>query len=134
MRADGSEVVDIMQKDVFRLAETAEGGRLMYSRADTSGVWCVSADGTGETCLINEPGIVVPCGWREDPEGVYFFNRYEGGVCMWLRDAVTGNSTMLTSEADFHSTNIDVAPHGEAVIYDRVEHTGSDLSIVEDFR
>ncbi len=134
MRADGSEVVDIMQKDVFRLAETADGERLMYSRADTSGVWYTSIDGSGETCLVNEPGTVVPCGWREDPEGVYFFNLYEGGVCMWLKDLETGRSTMLTSEADFNSTNIDVAPHGEAVIYDHVKHNGSDLSIVENLR
>jgi Tol biopolymer transport system component len=133
MRVDGTETVDIMEQDVFRLAETTDGEHLMYSRADTSGVWRASIDGTGEICLINEPGVVVPCGWREDPEGVYFFNLYEGDVCMWLKDAETGEPRMLTAEADFNSTNIDVAPHGEAVIYDRVEHTGSDLSIVEDF-
>ena len=134
MRADGSEVVDIMEQDVFRLAESTDGTRLIYSRADTSGVWCTSIDGTDETCMINEPGVVVPCGWREDPEGVYFFNIYEGNICMWLQDAGTGQSAMVTSEADFNSTNIDVSPHGRAVIYDRVEHTGSDLSIVDDLR
>lgn len=134
MRIDGDEVVDIMEKDVFRLAETSDGECLMYSRADTSGVWYVSIEGTGETCLVNEPGVVVPCGWREDAEGVYFFNHYEGDICMWFRDAETGQSRVLTTEADFNSTNIDVAPHGKAVIYDRMEHNGSDLSLVENFR
>ena len=59
-RPDGSETVDIMEKDVFRLAESTDGTRLVYSRADTSGVWSVSVDGTGEQCLVDEPGTVVP--------------------------------------------------------------------------
>jgi len=134
IRADGSEVTDIMEKSVFRLAESADGKRLMYSRTDTSGVWCTSTDGTNETCLVNEPGIVVPCGWREGAGGVYYFNLYEGDICMRYMDERTGESVLLSSEADFHAFNIDVAPDGEAVIFDRVEHEGSDLWLVEDFR
>lgn len=134
IRADGSEVTDIMQKSVFRLAESADGKRLMYSRTDTSGVWCTSTDGTNETCLVNEPGTVVPCGWREDANGVYYFNLYEGDICMRYMDERTGESTLLSSEANFHAFNIDVAPDGEAVIFDRVVHEGSDLWLVEDFR
>jgi Tol biopolymer transport system component/DNA-binding winged helix-turn-helix (wHTH) protein len=133
IRADGSETVDIMEKSVYRLSESSDGRRLIYSRTDTTGVWCTSAEGTDEACLVNEPGVVVPCGWREDADGIYYFNLYEGDVCMWFKDARTGEATMLASEDDFHAIDIDVAPSGEAVIFDRVEHTGSDLSIVENF-
>ena len=133
IRSDGSEVVDVMQKDIFRLSESSDGKHLVYSRSDTSGVWRSTVDGTDEICMVNEPGIVVPCGWREGTDGLYFFNLYEGDICMCFKDMTTGNSTVLSSEADFHAINIDVAPGGTAVIFDRVEHTGSDLSLVEEY-
>lgn len=131
IRIDGGETVEIMKKDVFRLAESADGRSLIYSRSDTTGVWSSATDGSSEVCLVNEPGYVVPCGWRETLEGVYFFNLYEGSVCLWFMDAATGQSSMLASEADFRAVDLDVAPDGEAVIFDRVRHTGSDLCIVE---
>jgi Tol biopolymer transport system component/DNA-binding winged helix-turn-helix (wHTH) protein len=131
MSSDGSEVVDIMEKDVFRLAESADGEHLLYSRSDTTGVWSACTDGSNERCLVNEPGTVVPCGWREIDGGIYFFNLDQGSVCLRLLDPSTGKSSMLTSEADFHTHNLDISPDGRNVIFDRVRHTGSDLSLVE---
>ena len=46
MALDGSGTIDILEKDVFRLAESIDGRRLIYSRSDTSCVWSVSVDGT----------------------------------------------------------------------------------------
>jgi len=133
MRTDGSETVDIMDKDVFRLAESPGGTRLTYSRADTSGVWSVSADGTGEQCIVDEPGTVVPCGWRETEKGIYFFNMEDGALNLWFEDAATGKASMLVSAGDFFAVNLDVSPSGDAVIFDRQEPVGSDLVLVEDF-
>jgi Tol biopolymer transport system component/DNA-binding winged helix-turn-helix (wHTH) protein len=132
MRADGSEVVDIMEANVFRLAESSDGERLIYSRTDTSGVWSTTTEGTDERCIADEPGMVVPCGWREDPEGLHFFSVYEGDICMWFKDAEGGAPALRASEADFRAINLDAGPRGEAVIFDRVQHTGSDLLLVED--
>jgi dipeptidyl aminopeptidase/acylaminoacyl peptidase len=133
MRSDGSEVVDIMQKDVFRLAESTDGKRLIYSRADTSGVWSSSLDGTDEKCIINDPGTVVPCGWRETATGIYSFCMDEGILTLWHRDADTGDASMVASGADFIAINLDVSPGGEAVIVDHLDILGSDLVLVEDF-
>ena len=132
-RTDGSETVDIMEKDVFRLAEATDGTRLIYSRADTSGVWSVSIDGRGEQCLVDEPGTVVPCGWRETEKGIYFFNMEEGAISLWLKDAATGESSVLAPGGDFFAVNLDVSPSGDAVIFDRQEPMGSDLALVESF-
>jgi Tol biopolymer transport system component/DNA-binding winged helix-turn-helix (wHTH) protein len=133
MRVGGSEIVDIMEKDVFRLAESPDGMRLTYSRADTSGVWTVSVDGTGERCLIDEPGIVVPCGWRETEKGIYFFNMEERALSLCFKDGVTGESSKLASGGDFFAINLDVSPSGNAVIFDRQEPLGVDLALVEHF-
>ncbi len=127
------EIVNIMEKDVFRLAESADGSHLIYSRADTSGVWAASIDGTGETCLINEPGIVVPCGWRESAKDIYFFSIVEGSVDLYVQDAVTGSYARLASGTEFFAINLDVAPGGDAVVFDRLEPIGSDLVLAEDF-
>ncbi|MFZ1946082.1 MAG: winged helix-turn-helix domain-containing protein, partial [bacterium] len=53
VRLDGSESADIMEKDVFRLAESMAGDRLIYSRSDVPGVWSASLDGADERCLID---------------------------------------------------------------------------------
>ena len=133
MRADGSEIVDIMERDVFRLAESPEGERLTYSRADTSGVWSVSTAGTDEQCLVNEPVIVVPCGWRETAEGIYFFNMEERALSLWFKDGTTGESSVVVSGGDYFGINLDVSPAGDAVIFDRQEPLGVDLVLVERF-
>jgi Tol biopolymer transport system component len=133
VRVDGSETVDIMEKDVFRLAESVDGEHLVYSRADTSGVWSVYLDGTDEQCIVNEPGIVVPCGWRETERGIYFFNMEGRALSLWLEDAETGESSKLASGGTFFAINLDVSPSGDAVIFDSQEPLGTDLALVEDF-
>jgi Tol biopolymer transport system component/DNA-binding winged helix-turn-helix (wHTH) protein len=127
----GDEVIEIMEKNVYRLAESIGGDRLIYSRADTSGVWSSSLTGSDEVCLIDEPGRVVPCGWRETGAGVYYFSVCEDSVCLWLMDGDGGEPVLLAREADFRAVDIDISPAGDAVIFDRLKHTGSDLVIVE---
>jgi Tol biopolymer transport system component/DNA-binding winged helix-turn-helix (wHTH) protein len=134
IREDGSAVVDIMEKDVFRLAESCDGKRLIYSRADTSGVWSASLDGTDEECIVNGPGTVVPCGWRETATGIYAFSMDEGRLSLWHRDADAGDAAMVASGSDFMAINLDVSPGGEAVIVDHLDILGSDLALVEDFQ
>jgi Tol biopolymer transport system component/DNA-binding winged helix-turn-helix (wHTH) protein len=130
-RGPGESVtVDIMQKDVFRLAESVDGKHLTYSRADTSGVWQALLDGTDEQCVINEPGTVVPCGWREAEAGIYFFCFGEGTLNLCFHDSETGEATRLASGGNFFAINIDVAPAGDAVVFDRLEPIGSDLVVV----
>jgi hypothetical protein len=93
----------------------------------------VTLAGTDEQCIINEPGTVVPCGWRETTDGIYFFNAEERAVNLWFRDRATGSSSKIASGADFFAINLDVSPIGHAVVFDRLEHKGSDLALVEDF-
>ena len=126
-------MVDLMQEDVFRLAESSDGKHLVYSRADTSGVWSTTAAGTDRVCLVNEPGMVVPCGWREAAGGLYFFNVDEGAVSLWLREAATGEVSKLASGAEFFAINLDVSPAGDAVVFDRMGPIESDLALVENF-
>ena len=133
MRAGGGEVVDLMDRDVFRLAESTDGRRVIYSRADTSGVWAASTAGTGEVCLVDQPDRVVPCGWRETGRGIYFFSFRDGVISLWLLDASTAERSLLASGANMVGVNIDVSPSGDAVIFDRLEPKGSDLAIVESF-
>lgn len=131
-RTDGDETVDIMERDVFRLAESRDGAGLIYSRTDTTGVWYASLVGEDERCIINGPGTVVPCGWRETERGVFSFCFHDGVFSLWLRNMETGADTMLASGEDLVAVNLDVCPQGEAVIVDRFEILGSDLALVED--
>ncbi len=133
-RIDGSESVDIVEEDIFRLAEATDGKRLLYSRADTTGVWSVNLDGTGRQCVVNGPGYVVPCGWREVEEGIYFFSADESTISLWLLDAASGETSLVASSRSFFAINLDVSPDGMAVIYDHSGPFHSDLVLVEDFR
>ncbi len=131
MRTDGSGRTDLMQKDVFRMAESRDGRHLLYSRADTSGVWESLVDGTDEHCVVNEPETVVPCGWRESADGIYFFCLYDGDLTLRFLDRSTGVASPVISSAYFLAINIDVSPDGRSVICDRLEITGSDLVLVD---
>jgi Tol biopolymer transport system component/DNA-binding winged helix-turn-helix (wHTH) protein len=133
IRTDGTDIVDIMDKDVFRLAESTDGEHLVYSRADTSGVWTASLDGDDERCIIDEPGTVVPCGWRETGDKVFFFSAEGRAINLMVRDRATGAASRVASGASFFAINLDVSPLGDAVVFDRLEHLGSDLALVEGF-
>lgn len=133
MRTAGGEAVDIMERDIFRLAESADGKRIIYSLADTTGVWTASVAGTDEVCIVDEPATVVPCGWRETGRGVYFFSLEGRVLSLRLLDPATGESSLVTSGADMVGVDIDVSPEGDAVVFDRFEPQGSDLAIVENF-
>ncbi|MFZ1947555.1 MAG: winged helix-turn-helix domain-containing protein, partial [bacterium] len=74
MALDGGEATDIMEKDVFRLAESIDGTRLVFSRADISSIWSVAPDGSDEVCVAGEPEMVIARGWREVEQGLYFFS------------------------------------------------------------
>jgi Tol biopolymer transport system component/DNA-binding winged helix-turn-helix (wHTH) protein len=139
MAIDGSGTSDLVEKDVFRLAESIDGRRLIYSRSDTSCVWSVSVDGTDETCLADEPERVAPCGWREVEGGLFFFSLViEGGemrtVNLCFKDRATGETSTVATSVNFVGHNIDVSPGGDFVIADRLEDLGSDLVLVESFR
>jgi dipeptidyl aminopeptidase/acylaminoacyl peptidase len=131
-RPDGDRTLDIMDRDVFRLAESLDGKRLVYSRTDTSGVWTCGLGGEDERCLVNEPGTVVPCGWRESERGLFSFCFQEGVFTLMFRDAVTGADSVVASGQDLVAVNLDVCPRGEAVIVDRFEILGSDLYLVDE--
>jgi len=136
---DGQEAADIMEKDVFRLAESLDGTRLVFSRADISSIWSVAADGSDEVCLADAPEMVIPRGWREVEQGLYFFSMAVESapprtVSLWFRDRATGEIRALAASPDFASSSIDVSPDGAYVIADRLEDLGSDLVLVEDFR
>jgi Tol biopolymer transport system component/DNA-binding winged helix-turn-helix (wHTH) protein len=134
IRTNGSERVEVMERDVFRLAESTDAGRLLYSRADTSGVWSAGLDGTDERCVVNTPDTVVPCGWREVGSGLYFFSTTETDISLRFLDTSTGENSFIVSSRRFFTINLDVSPDGRAVIYDRLETLGSDLMIVDSFR
>jgi Tol biopolymer transport system component/DNA-binding winged helix-turn-helix (wHTH) protein len=139
VRVDGSEAVDLMPRDVFRLAESVDGQQLIYSRADTSGVWAVSIDGADEVCLVNQPEMVVPCGWREVEKGLYFFTVERTGdgsrtITLRFKDRATGEVAVIATSPDFAAVNIDVSPNGDAVLTDRLEPLGSDLALVAGFK
>lgn len=130
-RPDGGGTQDIMDRNVFRLAESLDGERLVYSRTDTSGVWTCGLGGEDERCLVDEPGTVVPCGWRESESGLYSFCFQEGVFTLMFRDAATGIDSVIASGPDLVAVNLDVCPRGEAVVVDRFEILGSDLYIVD---
>jgi Tol biopolymer transport system component/DNA-binding winged helix-turn-helix (wHTH) protein len=136
---DAGEVTDIMEKDVFRLAESVDGTRLVFSRADISSIWSVAPDGSDEVCLADSPGMVIARGWREVEQGLYFFSMAVESeaprtISLCFKDRVTGETRALAAVADFASSNLDVSPDGAYVIADRLEDLGSDLVLVGGFR
>jgi len=136
---DGGGRTDIVERNVFRLAESIDGRNLIFSRSDTSGVWSVSADGTDEVCLASEPDQVVACGWREVERGLYFFSLAAGQdrprtITLCFRDRATGETSVVATSVDFVGFNIDISPEGDYVLADRLQELGSDLALVRDFR
>jgi Tol biopolymer transport system component len=134
MPAAGGEAVQVTRDGGWAAQESPDGKYLFYCRDRGYNIPLlkVPVDGGAETKVLDSVGERQ---WRVVKEGVWFIagSRLEPSVLRFLSFA-TGKISEVGFTPNPTRNGVDVTPDGRTILYTQLDHTGTELMLVENFR
>jgi hypothetical protein len=95
-----------------------------------SGIWRVSSDGREVLESVEQDAFAIV------KEGIYFISRPDSAGRYFLQffNFATKRIRSITTIDGPVSEYLSVSPDGRSILYSQVDHEGSDLMLVENFR
>jgi hypothetical protein len=123
--------------DLFRLAESPDGGRLYYAKLGAPGIWSVPVNGGEERMVYALPPAGYWDAWGVGRQGLYVLDpEAKPRPAIELFDLATRRVTRIAElerppqgQLSFFSVSRDE----RSIFYSRPEHMGSDIVMVEGF-
>jgi Tol biopolymer transport system component len=131
--AEGGAVVQVTRNGGVTAFEATDGKTLYYTKENhLSKLWKSSVDGSGETAVLD--GVMMRA-FVVFKNRIYYLHPEPGGAtelrCFLL---ATGKDSLVTKIAKPVTLGLSVSPDGSQIIYAQVDHRGSDLSLIDNFR
>ena len=132
VRAQGGAVVQVTRRGGSGPLESHDGKQLYYVKRDgNGGLWKMPVEGGEETQIVPD---VYRVNYAVTDKGVYFIPHggkdYTSSVRFF--DFATGTTTQIvkTKPPDL---GLGVSPDGRTLLYSQVDHTGSNIMLIENF-
>jgi Tol biopolymer transport system component/predicted Ser/Thr protein kinase len=127
--AAGGEPVQVTRSGGYAAFESEDGKTIYYTKSDAapSQAWRVPAEGGGETAVLDS---VFLSSFAVTHDGIYFVSRPR---LQYFGFSTGTSKPILTSEKPL-GLGLTVSPDGHWLLYTQVDHGGSDLMLVENFR
>src|SRR5580693_595104 len=135
----GGDPVQVTQLGGFAAFESTDGTWLYYAKGyDVPGLWVVSVNGGDESPLIADLKVGFWGYWAVVARGIYFLaplapRRASVNFYNFESHAI-GRIGVLPQEPPFSDSGFAVSPDERSILYSQVDHTGSDIMLVEGFR
>jgi len=131
--------VQVTQHGGFAAFESLDGQWLFYAKGyDVAGLWKIPASGGEETPVIPNMNAGYWGYWAVAPHGIYFLApKPPGRAAVNVYDFKTGSTAevaVLLQEPPFGDSGFAVSPGENWILYTQVDHSGSDIMLVEGFR
>jgi Tol biopolymer transport system component/DNA-binding winged helix-turn-helix (wHTH) protein len=136
--AQGGPAVQVTQNGGFAAFESPDGQFIYYAKFTEPGIWRVPVEGGEETLVLDllQPGLWGY--WAVSEQGIYFLNsKAEPRPAIeFYRFATRQVTRVFVPEKDpaYGSPGLAVSPDGRWILYVQMDHLGSDLMLVENFR
>jgi len=117
--------------------ESFDGKFVYYTRRGSAGIWKEPVEG-GEESLLLDQG--VQDFWAVSKEGIYFSDADSSGSLVLKLYRFATRQVRIVKEfskdtkLDIGSTVFSVSPDGQWILYTELEHLGSNLMLMENYR
>jgi Tol biopolymer transport system component len=135
--AEGGEAVQVTKQGGFAAFESPDG-KFVYYTKHKPGIWRVAVEGGEETPVLDQPKLGYWGYWAVVDGGIYFVN-----VEVKLRPTIEFFSfatrrvrqiAAMEKEAVIASSGFAISPDRRWILYAQVDQSGSDITLVENFR
>lgn len=120
----------------FTSAESTDGKTLYFARNESPGLWSAKLDSQGvageERLVTSELESAMWGNWALDARGVYYIS---GGQLRYLPFGGQPRLVLaLTAPPAVLDSGLAVSPDGRTILFGQIDHTGSDIILVDPFR
>jgi serine/threonine protein kinase len=128
----GGDAVQVTQEGGLAALESSDGTQLYYRvPGSPSRLSRVPVSGGTEVKLVE--GEIFP-GFAVVEKGIYFVEWLSGEACLRFFDFAAERSTTVARNLGADSSPLTATPDGRTILYTRLDSSGDDLMLVENFR
>jgi Tol biopolymer transport system component/DNA-binding winged helix-turn-helix (wHTH) protein len=141
MPAQGGAAVQVTKRGGDDAIESVDGDSVYYAKLDTFGIWRAPVAGGEETQILDQGRAG---GWALTSQGICFRvgPPHNGSTGPAIKFYAFGNHQVTTIRQFgrevrmMNSSNnpLSISPDGRWILYAQMDHAGSDLMLVENFR
>jgi Tol biopolymer transport system component len=136
---DGHYSVQVTRKGGFAAFESPDGTWLYYAKGlDVPGLWRVPVEGGEEEPIITGLKARYWGYWAIADAGIYFLDPFPSAGCAvkffsfnLLKISTVGT---LPKQPPYADSGLTVSRDGTSILYPQVDHAGSNIMLVENFR
>ncbi len=137
--AEGGAAVQVTHKGGFHGIESTDGKYLYYAKSSSlPGLWRVPVGGGEEVPVIESFRAGFWGYWAVAGNGIYYVDRQEEGTgiryYLRFRDFGGRDRQLLAFERRPFNSGLSVSPDGRYCLYTQVDHSDTDIMLVENFR
>jgi serine/threonine protein kinase/Tol biopolymer transport system component len=136
MRADGGDAVQITRHGGSAALVSADGQHLYYRRTDSSAIFQIGTDGTGDAEIVPAP-VYATLTYAVTRSGLWFVGYPDSAHPYWslrLRRFSDGRTIELARMDRPDGLQLSVSPDERHVLLTRLDSSGTDLQLVNNFR
>ena len=136
--AEGGEAVQVTKHGGFAAFESPDGKFLYYTSFTAPGIWKVAVDGGEEVPVLDQPKLGYWGYWAVVDGGIYFVNvEVKLHPTIEFFSFATGRVRQIATmekEAVLAGPGFAISPDRRWILYAQVDQSGSDITLVENFR
>jgi hypothetical protein len=136
--AEGGEAVQVTKHGGFAAFESPDGKFVYYTSFTAPGIWRVAVEGGEEVPVLDQPKLGYWGYWAVVDGGIYFANvEVKLHPTIEFFSFATGRVRQIATmekEAVSGGPGFAISPDGRWILYAQVDLSGSDITLVENFR
>jgi len=134
----GGQPVQITTQGGYEAFESTDGQYLYYTKGrGLAGLWRMPVAGGKEELVTDHHQAGLWRYWRVTAQGIYFSTATAAGSLLEFYNFATkqiSEVARLERGAERYVPGLAVSPDGRSLLYCRMDHSGSDIMMVENFR
>ncbi|HKE26355.1 MAG TPA: hypothetical protein VKB88_28570 [Bryobacteraceae bacterium] len=136
---DGGPSIQVTGRGGFAAFESLDQKWLYYAKGlDVPGLWRVPLAGGEEQAVVQELKARYWGYWAIATQGIYFLDPLPAAGCALKFFSLVSNEVstirMLSKQPPYADSGLAISHDASSILYPQIDHEGSDIMLVENFR